>query len=183
MSVIKTRSSIMITTSHFSNEGGCNCKYIRYRMEAKPLFVHCCHCRWCQRESGASFALNAMIESDFVVNLGGEPDLINTPSNSGLGQLIARCPKCKIAVWSHYSGVGPIVKFVRVGTLDSPDAYPPDIHIFTQSKQPWVKIPNDVTAVSEYYDRDAFWPSDSLKRREAILPAITAYQATLKSKN
>ncbi len=159
-------------------EGGCDCGTIRYRMETRPLFVHCCHCRWCQRESGAAFALNAMIESDRVVNLGAPPELVDTPSDSGLGQQIARCPHCRVAVWSHYAGAGPVTKFVRVGTLDNPDACPPEIHIFTRSKQPWVNLQGGAPAVDEYYERDDHWPPDSLKRREALLPAIQAYQAT-----
>ena len=116
--------------------GGCDCGYIRYRLECPPLFVHCCHCRWCQRETGASFALNALIEADRVTQLGAEPEVVNTPSESGKGQKIARCPKCRIAVWSNYAGAGPSLRFVRVGTLDEPDHLPPDIHIFTASKQP-----------------------------------------------
>ena len=150
-------------------------------MQSAPLFVHCCHCRWCQRESGAAFALNAMIEADLVTEIGQAPEVIDTPSESGLGQLIARCPKCKIAVWSHYAGAGPIVRFVRVGTLDNPDLLPPDIHIFTQSKQPWVVIPQGVPAVAEYYDRDKYWPNESLARRQVILPLIDAYRASRKS--
>jgi hypothetical protein len=149
-------------------------------METMPLFVHCCHCRWCQRESGASFALNAMIEADRVTNLGGEPELVDTPSESGYGQKIARCPKCRVAVWSHYGGAGPVVKFVRVGTLDNPDSLPPDIHIFTSSKQPWVVIPPGTPAVDEYYEREKHWPAESLARRQAILPQIDAYQAALR---
>ena len=164
----------------FPIEGGCDCRTVRYRMESPPLFVHCCHCRWCQRESGAAFALNAMIEADRVTDLGYEPEAIRTPSESGLGQVIARCPKCRIAVWSNYGGAGPIIKFVRVGTLDNPDLLPPDIHIFTRSKQPWVVIPKGVPSVAEYYDRDEHWPKESLARRQAILPLIEAYRAARK---
>jgi hypothetical protein len=138
-------------------------------METRPLFVHCCHCRWCQRETGASFALNAMIEADRVTLLGAEPEVVDTPSASGKGQRIARCPACRIAVWSNYAGAGPAVRFVRVGTLDNPDLLPPDIHIFTASKQPWVVIPPGMPAVSEYYQRDKYWPPESLERRRALL--------------
>jgi hypothetical protein len=138
-------------------------------MQTRPLFVHCCHCRWCQRETGASFALNAMIESDRVTLLGEKPDLVETPSHSGKGQQIARCPHCRIAVWSHYAGAGPAVSFVRVGTLDEPDHLPPDIHIFTSTKQPWVVLPPGTPAMDEYYDRKAYWPAESLARREALL--------------
>jgi len=168
----------MTTTVRFPLEGGCDCGHVRYRMETAPLFVHCCHCRWCQRESGTSFALNAMIEADRVTVLGAEPEIVPTPSASGQGQDIARCPRCRIAVWSHYAGAGPVIRFVRVGTLDNPDALPPDIHIFTASKQPWIVLPPGVPAVPEYYDRKRHWPAQSLARREAILPAIERYQAS-----
>ncbi|MFO1090789.1 MAG: GFA family protein [Hyphomicrobiales bacterium] len=162
----------------FSAEGGCDCRAVRYRLEARPLFVHCCHCRWCQRESGSSFALNAMIEADRVTNLGVAPEMVNTPSASGQGQKIARCAVCRIAVWSHYAGTGPITAFVRVGTLDEPDLLPPDIHIFTASKQPWLVLPGGTPAVLEYYDRKEFWPADSLARFEALKPKIAAYKAS-----
>ena len=148
-------------------------------MTTAPLFVHCCHCRWCQRETGSAFVLNAMIEADRVQLLGAEPEIIDTPSASGQGQKIARCPRCCIAVWSHYAGAGPMVRFVRVGTLDEPDRLPPDIHIFTESKQRWVVIPPDMPAVPEYYDREKYWPAGSLARRQAMLPKIEAYQATM----
>jgi hypothetical protein len=169
----------MPTNSPFPAEGGCDCQLIRYRLESKPLIVHCCHCRWCQRESGAAFALNAMIESDRVRNLAAEPELVDTPSASGLGQKIARCPKCRVAVWSYYAGSGPVMKFLRVGTLDDPDLLPPDVHIFTASKQPWVIIPQDSPAFVEYYERDTLWPPESLARRQALLPLIKAYRASL----
>jgi len=162
----------------FPIEGGCDCRTVRYRMQSAPLFVHCCHCRWCQRESGASFALNAMIEADRVTTLAEEPELVQTPSASGAGQLIARCANCRVALWSNYAGAGPIIRFVRVGTLDNPDLLPPDIHIFTASKQPWVVIPDGVPSVADYYDRDKHWPAASLARRRAILVQIEAYQAS-----
>jgi len=168
----------MTTTVVFPLEGGCDCRHVRYRMETAPLFVHCCHCRWCQRESGASFALNALIEADRISVLGAEPELIHTPSESGYGQTFARCPTCRIALWSHYAAAGPLVRFVRVGTLDEPDHLPPDIHIFTASKQPWVIIPPGAPAVPEYYDREQYWPAESLARRRAILPQIEAYRAS-----
>ena len=150
-------------------DGGCTCRAVRYRMSSAPLFVHCCHCRWCQRETGASFALNALIEADRVVLLSGEPDVVVTPSNSGRGQKIARCPVCRIAVWSNYAGAGDALRFVRVGTLDDPDRLPPDVHIFTASKQPWVVLPPHIPAFAEYYDRTACWPAESLARRDALL--------------
>jgi len=156
----------------FPLEGGCDCRTVRYRMETRPLIVHCCHCRWCQRETGAAFALNAMIEASGVTHLAAEPELVDTPSASGKGQKIARCPSCRIAVWSNYAGAGALLRFVRVGTLDAPDALPPDIHIYTASKQPWVVIPEGAPAVPAYYDRRRYWSAESLARRNAMLRAI-----------
>ena len=153
-------------------EGACTCGAVRYLMTSKPMFVHCCHCRWCQRETGASFALNAVIETDRVILLKGEPEVVNTPSNSGKGQKIARCPTCHIALWSNYAGAGDAVRFVRVGTLNEPDRLPPDIHIFTASKQPWVVLPPNTPAVDEYYDRAKYWPEESLERRRALIERV-----------
>ena len=154
-----------------SHEGGCTCRHVRYRMTSKPLFVHCCHCRWCQRETGASYALNAMIESDRVQLLQGDVEVIETPSNSGKGQKISRCPHCRVAVWSNYGGAGDAFRFVRVGSLDEPDRVPPDIQIYTTSKQPWVVLQPGVPAVPEFYKASEMWPEESLERRAAVLPA------------
>ncbi|TAK44728.1 MAG: GFA family protein [Betaproteobacteria bacterium] len=155
-----------------SFDGACTCGAVRYRMTSKPLFVHCCHCSWCQRETGSAFALNAMIESDRVVLLQGEPEVINTPSNSGKGQRIARCPSCRIALWSHYAGAGDAVRFMRVGTLKEPGRLPPDIHIFTSTRLPWVVLPPDQPAVPEFYDLKTYWPPESLERRRALLAKL-----------
>jgi hypothetical protein len=149
-------------------DGGCTCRLVRYRMSAPPMIVHCCHCRWCQRETGAAFALNAMIEADRVKLLEGDVEAVMTPSASGKGQRISRCPRCRVAVWSNYAGSGDAVHFVRVGTLDAPDRFPPDIHIFTASKQPWVILPPHVPAVPEYYKSAEIWSAASLERRERV---------------
>src|SRR2546421_3871560 len=133
-------------------EGGCTCRAVRFSLTSRPLIVHCCHCRWCQRESGASFALNAVIEADRVVIEKGNLQLVDTPSNSGKGQKIARCPACFIAVYSNYAGGGEKLRFLRVGTLDEPDRLAPDIHIFTSTKQPWVILSPQAPAFAEYYD-------------------------------
>jgi hypothetical protein len=164
----------MSATDTGAQDGGCTCRHVRYRMATNPMFVHCCHCRWCQRETGASFALNAMIESDRVTLLHGEVELVDTPSSSGKGQKIARCPRCRIAIWSHYAGAGDAVSFVRVGTLDAPDRLPPDIHIFTASKQPWVVLPSGAPAMPEYYVAADHWPEASLERRAVLLAAKAA---------
>ena len=160
-----------------SLDGGCDCRAVRYRLSVASLFVHCCQCRWCQRESGSAFALNAMVESDRVSMLRAQaPELVNTPSASGAGQQIARCPSCRVAVWSHYAGAGPLLTFLRVGTLNEPDCMPPDIHKFAASKQPWVVLPPAMPAVAEYYRRAEHWPAASLARFAELLLKIKALQ-------
>ena len=149
-------------------EGGCTCRHVRYRIHSKPLFVHCCHCTWCQRETGSAFALNAMIEADRVELTSGEVEPVDTPSASGKGQKIWRCPECKVALWSNYAGAGDKVRFMRVGTLDDPASMPPDIHIFTSTKQPWVVLPAGAKAVPEYYKPKETWPAEAQERFVAL---------------
>jgi len=148
-------------------EGGCACGALRYRLASPPMFVHCCHCRDCQRQTGSAFVLNALIETDRVELLSGETEEITLPTESGRGQKIYRCPSCKIAVWSVYGGVDKL-RFVRIGTLDNPAALTPDVHIYTRSKLPWVKLPDGVPAFEAYYDSKKLWPATSLERRSAI---------------
>ena len=148
-------------------EGGCGCGTVRYRLKAKPIIVHCCHCSWCQRESGAAFAVNAFIEATQVELLRGEPVPSTLPSLSGKGQTVWRCPDCGVTVWSNYAGAGSKFNFVRVGTLDDPSRAPPDIHIYTSTKQPWVILPEGVPAVPEFYKPADIWPAEGLARFKA----------------
>ena len=152
-----------------SFSGGCDCKHVRYRMTSRPLIVHGCHCRWCKRETGGAFATNAMIEAERVVLESGEVIIIDTPSASGKGQKIARCPKCLIALWSNYGGAGEVIRFVRVGTLDDPSTFEPDVHIFTSTKQPWVQLPAGKPVFSEFYRPKEQWPAASLERFQAAI--------------
>jgi hypothetical protein len=158
----------MNTAAPFSATGGCGCGSVRYRLTRAPLIVHCCHCRWCQRETGSAFVLNALIESDALELPSGRPELVPTPSASGKGQQIARCPTCRIALWSHYGGVA-VLSFVRVGTLDEPDRFPPDVHIYTESRQPWVVLPAAARVFAQYYKSAEVWSPESLARRAALL--------------
>jgi hypothetical protein len=150
-----------------SLDGGCACGQMRYRLSSNPMFVHCCHCRDCQRQTGSAFVLNALIETERVTILSGATEAIQVPTESGRPHVIHRCEACKIAIWSHYGGVRPL-SFVRVGTLDEPTALPPNVHIYTRSKLPWVTLPADVPAFEAYYDSKKLWPPDSLARRKAI---------------
>ena len=149
-------------------EGGCSCGAVRYRLKTAPMFVHCCHCRDCQRQTGGAFAINALIETDRIERLAGEPRPVSMPTESGRPHDIHRCPECQTAVWSDY-GRRPALRFVRVATLDDPTAIAPDVHIFTRSKLPWVRLPDGVPAFEVYYELKTLWPEASQARRQAIV--------------
>lgn len=150
-------------------EGACSCGAVRFRLNDRALCVHCCHCSWCQRETGSAFVINALIESDRVELLQGTVEKIDTPSASGKGQLIVRCQQCHVALWSHYATLRDRMSFIRVGTLNNPERLPPDVHIFTSTKLPWVKLPEDRPSFPAYYNRDEVWTGEALARRKALL--------------
>jgi hypothetical protein len=149
-------------------EGGCACGNVRYQLISAPMFVNCCHCRDCQRQTGSAFVINAVIETGRIKLLSREPEPVAVPTESGRPHDIYRCSICHTAVWSDY-GRRPALRFVRVGTLDQPAALPPDAHIFTRSRLPWIELPKSVPAFDIYYDMEVLWPAASLQRRRAIL--------------
>lgn len=152
-----------------SFEGGCACRAVRYRLRSAPLIVHACHCTQCRRLTGAAFALNALIETERLEILSGEARPVPILGASGRPQTIFRCVGCQIALWSHYPGGGEAIAFVRVGTLDEPARLPPDIHIYTSTRLPWLRLPEDARSVPEYYSARAVWTPHSLARRERLI--------------
>ena len=149
-----------------SSEGGCACGAVRYRLTSEPLFVHCCHCLNCQRQTGSAFVINILIEADRVELLAAQPQPFDVPRSGGQTQRIWRCPTCQVALYSEYTSPG--VRFVRAGTLDDPASVEPDVHIFTRSKLPWVRLPEATPAFDVYYDTQTLWPAESLRRLERL---------------
>ena len=146
--------------------GGCACGAVRYRLGSAPMFVHCCHCRDCQRQTGCAFVLNALIETDRVELLQGTTARVDVPRDDGTAQAIFRCPTCQIALFSEYGSPG--LRFVRGGTLDDPRGITPDVHIYTRSKVGWVALPEGIPAYDEYYPTKKLWPAASLVRLAAV---------------
>jgi hypothetical protein len=146
--------------------GGCACGAVRYRLTSEQLVVHCCHCRNCQRQTGSAFVINLLIEADRVDVTSGQPEVVEVPRDDGSRQRIYRCPSCRVAVFSDYGW--PELLFVRGGTLDEPAAVAPDVHIYTRSKLPWVRLPDDTPAFEGYYDSRTVWPQASLERLGAV---------------
>jgi hypothetical protein len=157
----------------FPAAGKCACGEVHYSLSDRPMIVHCCHCSCCQRETGSAFVVNGLVERDKLRIKAGQVENIHTPSDSGFGQIIVRCVKCKVAVWSHYGAAKEKVAFLRVGTLNNPNLCPPDIHIFTSSKQSWVELGSSIAKVEQFYRKSEFWPEDSLKRYKKACLSFT----------
>jgi hypothetical protein len=153
--------------------GACACGGIRYELLSEPMFVHCCHCLDCQRQTGSAFVINAIIETDRIRVMTGTPQPVRVPTDSGRVHDIHRCPACQVALWSDYGG-RPYLRFVRVGTLDQPSRIKPDVHVYTRSKVPWVGLPADVPAFAEFYDIKSMWPAPAMERRLAAAAAGNA---------
>ncbi|MBV9571719.1 MAG: GFA family protein [Alphaproteobacteria bacterium] len=156
--------------------GSCSCGMVKYRLASAPMFIHCCHCTDCQRQTGSAFVLNALIETDRVKILEGDTRSFPQPTESGRPHVIHRCPDCGTAVWSNYGGREQM-RFVRIGTLEKAREFVPDVHIYTRSKQAWVVLPGDGVGATtgktplvcnDYYEMNAEWPAESLARREAL---------------
>ena len=149
-------------------DGGCACGALRYRLASEPMFIHCCHCLNCQRQTGSAFVINLLIEADRVEVVKGTAQPIEVPRDDGSVQRIFRCPRCQVAVFSEYGRRE--VRFVRGGTLDDPTDITPDVHIFTRSKVGWVTLPQGTPAFEVYYDSKKLWPAESLRRLQAVRP-------------
>ena len=149
-------------------DGRCSCGSIHFQMKRAPIFVHCCHCSYCQRETGTSFALNALVESSEITLVQGEPETIELETKSGKGKSVSRCPKCRVALWSQYGAAGEHLSFVRVGTLERAGEIPPSIHIYTSTKQQWISLSDEVPTVPGYYNPKEAWPPEAMKRVAAL---------------
>lgn len=150
-------------------DGRCTCGDVSFRLLDEPIVTHACHCRWCQRETGSAFALNGVIETERLQLLSGAPEEVELPSASGKGQIVARCPRCRVALWSHYAGSGRSLAYVRMGTLEDTSTVAPDVHIFTSTKQPWVVLPEGARVFPAFYRAREVLSEAALARRNAAL--------------
>ena len=152
-------------------EGGCACGAVRYTVTDRPLIVHACHCRDCQRITGSAFVINLWIESRFVEPRGKAPKSHRLKGGTGKPHDVFFCGGCGTYVWSRYGGTPGDFLFVRAGTLDRPDAVQPDVHIFTRSKVPWLELPKGARAFETFYKLAEVWSPESYERfRRATKP-------------
>lgn len=144
--------------------GGCACGASRYRVTEKPLIVHACHCRDCQRHTGSAFVINLWIERKFVEADYAALKTYRLTAGTGQPHDIYYCPNCGVRLWSHYHAAPGDTLLLRAGTLDDPAAITPDVHIFTRSKLPWVVLPPGARAFETMYKLADVWSDESRAR-------------------
>lgn len=146
---------------------GCGCGKVTYQMSSDPMFMHCCHCQECQRQTGSAYVLNAIIEADRI-SWNGKTTEHTLATPSGKGQIITRCASCGTAVFSSYLVRLGKLKYIRVGTLDDPDLCPPTVQIFTASKPVWVPLNQDIPIFESFCEFKDVWPEEAYRRLLAI---------------
>lgn len=156
-----------------TRNGQCFCGHVKYRMHGQPMFIHCCHCRDCQQQTGGAFAVNGLIEADRIEIIGNEPRPIRMKTESGYPHDIYRCTECQSALWSDYGG-RTWLRFLRLVTLQGSNDFVPDVHIYTRSKLPWIVLPEGARAFEEYYDVKKEWPAESAVRYRAAKEKASA---------
>jgi hypothetical protein len=118
-------------------EGGCNCKAIRYRIDAAPVIVAQCHCRNCQRQSGSAFSVNLMVPAAKVETTGALTTYVDHDTASGNPVYRRFCGQCGSPIFSDlHEGKGMTI--VKAGTLDDPGAFVPALSVWTATAWPWV---------------------------------------------
>jgi hypothetical protein len=114
--------------------GGCMCGAIRYECAAAPIVMVNCHCRDCQRATGAAFAAGMLVPRD-AVTIVGDVKYYDVIGDSG--GLVGRgfCPNCGAWVLSK----PPMPEFLGItaGSLDDPSEFQPTMDLYTDSAQPW----------------------------------------------
>ncbi len=128
-------------------EGGCLCGNVRYHSEAEPVMQVICHCKTCQKNSGAAYSLNVAVPEDSLVAQGGTLSTYEDHSGAS-GKAFYRkfCSNCGSHVFSHGPAYGA-VSFIKAGTLDDPSWVEPSTHIWCDEKMTCVEIPSDAAQV------------------------------------
>lgn len=124
-------------------QGGCLCNGVRYEIEGAPKFIGVCHCKHCQKQSGAAFSVNLGV-SGSKLSITGEIKEYQDTANSGAVLTRRFCPNCGSALFS-VSSAAPNLVYVKAGTLDDTSDVKPMLHVWTESAQSWVHIGDEVT--------------------------------------
>ena len=121
--------------------GGCLCGSVRYATSAQPMFQGVCHCADCQKQGGTAFSVVlAFAEPDLRIT--GQLKTFQSKGDSGGDVRRFFCPECGSPIYSTPSSSSGMA-FVKAGTLDDTSILDPKVHIYCDSRQKWVTIPDD----------------------------------------
>lgn len=118
------------------HEGSCLCGSVHYAFEGEPLMVGACHCKNCQRQSGAPFSVICGVPEAAYEQTG----ITKTYQDKGdSGQAVERvfCPECGSPILSRV-GAMPGMVFIKAGTLDAPEQFSPSIELYCDRRWPWM---------------------------------------------
>ena len=136
--------------------GGCLCSAVRYRLtEQFRMPPYACHCTDCQSRTGSAFSEHMLVgEADIHVE--GEVDAGTFVQPSGAQSTMIGCPRCKTRLYAVNSE-RPGMASLRCGTLDRSAEVVPAAHIWVDSKQPWIILPEGTPTVAEQPRSNEEW--------------------------
>jgi len=118
--------------------GGCGCGAIRFVCSAEPVAIFNCHCRDCQKASGAPF-ISAMAVPSAAVTITGQPKYHSVRSDSGNTMSRGFCAACGSHLFARISGRADAIG-ILLTSLDDPNRYHPTMDIWTSSALKWAHM-------------------------------------------
>jgi len=127
------------------HEGGCLCGRVRYAALTEPRHVTICHCKFCQRATGAAYMVEPIFGKDDVTLLAGAPKTFDLVSEgSGKVVHVHFCADCGTKLWLSFERFPDSIG-VYAGTFDDPcwfDVEPATArHIFVGASRSDTVIP------------------------------------------
>lgn len=113
--------------------GGCQCGEVRYELAAAPDRVSICHCRDCQKSSGAPMVAWAMMPAGRFQLTKGTPRAVNSSGDSWR----YFCGHCGTGLYYINETFLPGLIDVQSVTLDDPATFPPGARVQTAEQPPW----------------------------------------------
>ncbi len=118
--------------------GGCLCSAVRYQCKAEPMMTGHCHCRNCQKASGAGF-ITAFAVPEAALEITGAVKFYETPTDSGGTSQRGFCPECGSRLFARSSNMAGMMA-VMAGCMDDSSWLEPGMNIFTEHAQPWSRM-------------------------------------------
>lgn len=143
--------------------GGCICGEVKYKLTETPLFTQACHCKDCKILTGSSYVINSSVLENTLIVEGEVSSSEGLKGGSDKPFKAYFCTKCGTYLYTDYdSAVGRMN--VRTKTLDKSKDFPPQVHIFTKDRDPWLNLKDNVICFEKMYDPKTTWPKESLTR-------------------